>query len=199
MKHTFTKETSLFFIDEGQIAEFTSLFENACSFIPFEKGLLHKYDIEHHCLNIWLLLQPNAENMMESMEKTMYYTSDFLILDAFKKNKRFQTLQRKNKGDSVLLSQLAFCLANQLNKWLLEKMGSLRHSTLFNRTISDYYLLFQNDELWKDRYFLDEVSIYTKKVTLALADNRRFEQIFYDAIEQFELISMYSLQQDKAL
>lgn len=199
MKHTFTKETSLFFINENQIVEFTSLFENACSFIPFERGLLHKYDIEHHCFNFWLLLQPNSMDMMESMEKTMYYTSDFLILDAFKKNKRFQTLQRKNNGDTMLLCQLAFCLANQLNKWLLEKMGALQHSSLFNRTINDYYLLFQNDDLWENRHFLDEVSIYTKQVTLALADNRRFEQIFYDAIEQFEQISMYNLQQDKAL
>lgn len=179
--------------------EFTTLFEGTCSFIPYDKGLLHKYDIEHYCFNIWLLLQQDTINMMESMEKTMYYTSDFLILDAFKKNKRFRTLQRKNAGDMILLCQLAFCLANQLNKWLLEKMHSQQFSTLFNGTSSEYYLLYQKDDLWENRQFLDEVSMYTKQVILALADNRRFEQIFSDAIDQFERISMYNLQQDKAL
>lgn len=120
-KHTLTKDASLFFIDENQIEEFTNLYNDIFDCLHFEEGLLAEQDIVHNCFNLWLMIQPVSEDVMESMEKTMYYTSDFLIFDAIRKNKVFQQLKLSVMSDGIRQCQVASCLANQLNIWLFEK------------------------------------------------------------------------------
>lgn len=186
MKHTLTKDASLFFIDENQIEEFTNLYNDIFDCLHFEEGLLAEQDIVHNCFNLWLMIQPVSEDVMESMEKTMYYTSDFLIFDAIRKNKVFQQLKLSVMSDGIRQCQVASCLANQLNIWLFEKIGNFNFPSLFNNSKGQYYLLYKNTDLWENRVLLDEISTYTKQVTNALSDQRRFSQIFTRTMHQLD-------------
>lgn len=199
MRAILTKESALFFIDGGQYEEFITLFNDSCKDIVFDKGLLDENDVLLSTFNLWLMLQPGSRGIMESMEKTMYYTSDFMIFDALRKNKHFQQLQLSSATDTLLQCQLACCLANQVNKWLLEKLKPFKNSMLFNNSLGNYYLLDENSALWEDKSFLDEISMYTKQVTLALADNRAFTGIFTQTSRQYEQLTLYSIMSNKVL
>ena len=135
-----------------------------------------------------------SKDVMESMEKTMYYTGDFLIFDAIRKNKFFQQIKNTLVDDQIRQCQVASCLANQLNVWLYEKVGSLKSLTLFNDPNQPYFLLHRNAYLWENRDFLDEVAMYTKRVTNALADRERFGQIFKHAFQQLD---QFEVQEEK--
>lgn len=190
VQYTLTKDASLFFIDDSQVQEFTNLFHEHCHDLEFEKGLLNEKDVIHNCLNLWLMMRHLSKDVMESMEKTMYYTGDFLIFDAIRKNKFFQQIKNTLVDDQIRQCQVASCLANQLNVWLYEKVGSLKSLTLFNDPNQTYFLLHRNAHLWENRDFLDEVAMYTKRVTNALADRERFVQIFkhvFQQLDQFEV------------
>lgn len=199
MAQILTKESALFFIDGNQYEEFIRLFNASCTGINFDKGLLNEKDVLLNSFNLWLMLQPTSSGIMESMEKTMYYTSDFMIFDALRKNKRFHQLQISSATDEILQCQLACCLANQVNKWLLEKLKPFKNSLLFNKALGNYYLLDENAALWEQKEFLDEVSMYTKQVALALADNRSFTDIFSQTSRQYEQLSFYKLMENKVL
>ncbi|MBQ0138810.1 MAG: hypothetical protein KBT36_05905 [Kurthia sp.] len=199
VREILTKEASLFFIDDFQYAEFTNLFENSCAEVVFDNGLLSTEDVLQNCFNLWLMIQPSDKGIMESMEKTMYYTSDFLIFDAIRNNPKFHQLQKFTAGDRVLQCQVACCLANQLNLWLYEKLNAFTKSVLFNSSIGSYYTLDANLPLWENKHFLDEVSMFTKQVTVALADNRRFSDIFSKTLKHLEKITLYKQLKDKVL
>ena len=189
MKHTLTKYAALFFIDENHIDEFLNLYKDIIGYLHFEEGLLVEQDIVHICFNLWLLIQPVSEEVMESMEKTMYYTSDFLIFDAIRKNKVFQQMKLSVMSDGIRQCQVASCLANQMNIWLIEKLGDLSFPSLFNNSNGQYYLLYKNTDLWENPVFLDEISTYTKQVTNALSDQRRFSQVFTRAMHQLDSLA----------
>lgn len=189
MKHTLTKDAALFFIDENQIEEFSILYNDTLDNLHFEEGLLAEQDIIHNCFNLWLMIQPVSEEVMESMEKTMYYTSDFLIFDAIRKNKVFQQMKLSVMSDGIRQCQVASCLANQLNIWLFEKIGNYNFPSLFNNSNGQYYLLYKNTDLWENRVFLDEISTYTKQVINALSDQRRFAQVFTRAMHQLDSLA----------
>lgn len=189
MNYTLTEEASLFFIDQSVFKEFSEQFENFDRYSIFDKGLLQEIDVIHHCFNMWLIMQSDEKEVMESMEKTMYYTGDFLIFDAIRKDAGFIKLQKLISGNQQLLCPIAASLANELNVWMLEKMGELKGLSFFNDLDKSYYLLYKEPDLWENRVFLDEVSMYTKKVTIALADKRSFQRIFQKLICQFEQLT----------
>lgn len=199
VREVLTKEASLFFIDDYQYAEFTDLFDNYCGDITFDVGLLSPEDVLQNSFHLWLMIQPTDKGIMESMEKTMYYTSDFLIFDAIRSNPKFHQIQKFSCENKILQCQLACCLANQLNLWLLEKLKPFKRSVLFNSSNGRYYSLDENTDLWGNKRFLDEVSMFTKQVTLALADNRRFSEIFSKTWRQIEKISLYTQLENKVL
>lgn len=189
MNYTLTEEASLFFIDQAVFEEFSEQFEKSCRYSSFDKGLLQEKDVVHHSFNIWLIMQSEKKAIMESMEKTMYYTGDFLILDAIRKDSGFIKIQNLISGNQQLLCPIATSLANELNVWMYEKMSELKELSFFKDLDKSYYLLYKETDLWENRVFLDEVSMYTKKVTHALADKRSFQRIFQKIISQYEQLT----------
>lgn len=189
MNYTLTEEASLFFIDQSVFKEFSEQFESIQRYSNFDRGLLREVDIVHYCFNIWLIMQSDKKAIMESMEKTMYYTGDFLILDAIRKDSGFIKIQNFILGNQHLLCPIAKSIANELNIWMFEKMSELKELSFFNDLDKSYYLLYKEPDLWENRVFLDEVSIYTKKVTNALADKRSFQRIFEKIICQYEQLT----------
>lgn len=194
MNYTLTEEASLFFIDQAVFEEFSEQFEKSCRYSSFDKGLLQEVDVVHQSFNIWLIMQSEKKEVMESMEKTMYYTGDFLILDAIRKDNGFIKIQKLILANQELLCPMAAALANELNVWMFEKMSELKNLSFFNNLDKSYYLLYKEPDLWENRVFLDEVSIYTKKVTNALADKRSFQRIFQKIISQYEQLAFKQLE-----
>ncbi|GEK34785.1 hypothetical protein [Kurthia sibirica] len=198
MKYTLTKDASLFFIDGNQFEEFSQLMNYTCECHRFEQGLLEVEDVVHNSFNLWLMMQPVSKEVMESMEKTMYYTGDFLIFDAIRKHKIFHQLQKSVGNDEVRKCKIATCLANQLNIWLLEKMGNLKTLSIFQNHSTTYFLLYKRHDLWENRLFLDEIALYTKHITSALSDQLRFEQIFIRAASQLEQLTSFETETKRA-
>lgn len=198
MKHTLIEEASLFFITRELYEEFSELLNCHIEYSTLSTGLLNEQDVIHNTFNLWLMMQTEQKEIMESMEKTMYYTGDFLIFDAMRKSKYFHKMLKMIDQDTVLQVQMAFFLSNQLNTWLSEQMKGQQYSSLFNEQNTSYFLLFKESDLWENRDFLDEVALFTKKVSSALADKISFEAILKKGIRQIEQLSFYRVKEKQA-
>lgn len=198
MKHTLSEEASLFFINRDIFEEFSQSYFKYINYSVYSKGLLNEQDVIHNTFNMWLMMQTEHKRVMEAMEKTMYYTGDFLIFDAIRKNNQFKKMLHIIGNDERLQVQMALYLSNQLNIWLGEKMGEQSYFSLFNRENSSYFLLFKESILWENRDFLDEVAMFTKKVSIALADKKSFERIFTKTIGQIEQLHYFVIKEKQA-
>ena len=85
MYHSITKQHSLFFINDRIVEEFKHMANLMNEFISLEApkniSLLDKWV---SAFNVWVLLQPDDANIIEYLDKTLYYSSNHVIIKLLK-------------------------------------------------------------------------------------------------------------------
>ena len=85
MYQTISKDRSLFFIDSHHVDSFIALADAVWNedmpCIPKFLNLEHTWT---SIFNIWLLLQPDEALIVEAFDKSMYYSSNQLLIKALK-------------------------------------------------------------------------------------------------------------------
>lgn len=76
-------------------------------------------DAWNMAFNVWVLLLPDECLIIPSVEKSIYYSSNFLIFDELNKDSYFQNLKNHSNGNEELSFISACTIARGLSTWAL--------------------------------------------------------------------------------
>lgn len=153
----------LLYIDQHHVDTFKSLAKKMDRFnFIIEDGGLPKRDAWIIAFNTWLLLLPDKYNIILSVEKTLYYSSNYVILNALLKDVHFNQLKKRSDASDELFYLAALTIATKLNKWFLfiQEKYKLMHISKRNPKIS-YFDSHKQSEKEIQR-FLEDQSHFVK-------------------------------------
>ncbi|MEO4052350.1 hypothetical protein [Solibacillus sp. CAU 1738] len=174
-----TAETSLFFIEDDtlafqfkEIAQKMSMFNNI-----LHAGGVNKEDAWIIAFNIWLMLQPDEYNIIESAEKTIYYSSNFIIFNAMKNDYHIKYIRTSTKKTPEFLYLTALNIAEGLNKWIADVMIRENISSILerNRTRSYFKAHMGTDEEVKQ--FIKDQALFVKAIIPIIANTKEIERL----------------------
>ncbi|WP_042474042.1 hypothetical protein [Bacillus ndiopicus] len=162
MFETITAEKSLLFLENDRLVnEFKALASKLPQYhtVP-QLGLISPDDVWITAFNIWLLFQPDEYLILESAEKTLYYSSNFIILNELKNDHYFKFIKTHPDIADELLFITALYLAQALNQWLEEALiaESREDIIIRNRRLS-YFEAHTNSEEDVRKFVEDQAAI----------------------------------------
>lgn len=137
-----TVDRSLFYIHQHHVDTFQSIAEKMDNFnYIIEDGGIQKKDAWIVAFNVWLLLLPDKYNIIQSVEKTLYYSSNFIIYNALKENVHFLNFKNRSDATKELYYLASLVIANGLNQWFLDVMNKydLKDIAEKNNTTRNYF------------------------------------------------------------
>lgn len=180
-----TVDRSLLYIEQYHIDNFNNLAKkyNQCNHLVKE-GALNIIDAWIIAFNIWLLLLPDKYNIIHSAEKTLYYSSNFVILNALQKNVHFNQLKARKNRPELLYYIISLLLATGLNKWILQVMTKYDLTHMIERNKRRIYFdahLGSEEDL---QAFLEDQSKFVKAAVKELNSTNSFDKMIKRAIDE---------------
>lgn len=119
-----TIDRSLMYVEQYHIDDFCAIAKEMEKFNGLIENLktLSEEDAWNVVFNTWVILLPDEFQIIHSVEKSIYYSSNFLILDTLKKDKNFQTLKRRSNGKGEFTFLSALKIAIGIGNWALNVM-----------------------------------------------------------------------------
>lgn len=159
-----TVDRSILYIEQEHVDKFIDLAEKHEAFNHhLKEGGVSKKDAWIIAFNIWLLLLPDECNIIQTAEKTIYYSSNFLILNAIKDNVHFKNLKRRKERPESLYYLTALTITSGLNEWYAYVMEKYELDDIFERN--------------QDRIYFDSHKGTKKEVQQFLEDQARFVKV----------------------
>lgn len=158
MYHSIKKEHSLFFINDQLVEEFKRMADLMDEFITLEAPIyISLQDKWVSVFNVWLLLKPNDANIIEYLDKTLYYSSNYIIINLLKNDYYFNFIKKNYNTVPKIIYVFAIILTNKIHKWFLQLIEtnydkgifpdhneiSYYESHLGNATSLDRFMRFQ--------------------------------------------------------
>lgn len=126
MYREITVDRSILYIEQYHIDQFNNLAKKYSEFNHLVKeGALNIIDAWIIAFNIWLLLLPEKYHIIHSAEKTLYYSSNFVILNALQENVHFNQLKARENRPELLYYIISLQMATGLNQWILDVMKKI--------------------------------------------------------------------------
>lgn len=156
-----TVDRSLLYIEQHHVDTFQSIAEKMDEYSYLvREGAISKEDAWIIAFNAWLMLLPDEYDIIQSVDKILYYSSNFLIYNAVKKNIHFQNLKKRRDATPELFYLSSLCLATGINEWILFVLKKYNQIDLLNR-------------LKKIKYF-DAHKRPEKEIQIFIADQAKF-------------------------
>lgn len=189
MYNEITVDRSLLYIDQHHVDTFKSLAKEMHQFSDIiEEGAFTKNDTWIVAFNTWLLLLPDECNIIQSVEKTVYYSPNFILLNALLKNSHFNAIKARYHREQKLCYLFSVVLANQLNQWGLAMMKkyNLMHLSEQNKKLSHYdaYKL-PKKEL---QQFLENQALLTKAFIKEIHTTDTLQQTIKEAFDNASIV-----------
>lgn len=184
MYNEITVDRSLLYIDQHHVDTFKSLAKKMDRFnFMIEDGGLPKQDAWIVAFNAWLLLLPDKYNIILSVEKTPYYSSNYVILNELLKDAHFIQLKNRKDASEELFYLAALTLGTKLNKWFLyiQKKYDLMHLKKRNNSISYFDSHKQSDE--EVKRFLEDQAQFVKATIKEMNSTDSFQKTIKQACD----------------
>ena len=149
MFNAITVDRSLFFIDETRVDDFKSVANSLKSYYELNlHGALENDDVWTTAFNLWLLLHPDEMLILEAVEKTFYYSSDYIVYSYLKDNYHFKFIRNYPNLTKELGFLFSIHLTNMLNQYWLklllennleEIVYRNKHQSYFDAHKKDYH------------------------------------------------------------
>ncbi|WP_107841421.1 hypothetical protein [Metasolibacillus meyeri] len=191
MFETVTAEKSLLFLkDDLLVNQFKEL---ASRYPQFHKvpqlGIVKPNDVWIAAFNIWLLLQPDDYNILESAEKTLYYSSNFIILNELKNDHYFKFIKTHPALVTELLFITALYLSEALNQWLTDVLIAEKREDIIIRNRQRSYFEMHTKTEEEVRKFVEDQAAIVKIIMPIITKENALEYLIknsYDtALTQF--------------
>ncbi|MCP1145287.1 hypothetical protein [Lysinibacillus endophyticus] len=169
MYHEITVDRSLFYIEQHHVDTFLSIAEKLKDYSYIVKdGAMPQEDAWIVAFNAWLLLLPDDHIIIQSVEKSLYYTSNYIIYNALIKDVHFQNLKQRKDATPEFLYIVSLFLASSLNDWILFVMDkyNLSYMAEKNRELKYFDALQGTESEIQD--FLKDQSLFVKAAILEL-------------------------------
>lgn len=185
MYHTISPERSLFFIDTHFVNTFQTLagdlFDDT---LQVEPNLFNVEDSWTSVFNIWLLLQADEHLIVESFDKSFYYSINQLIIKALKKDYHINLLRTHHNSSQELFFISAIYLSNGISAWLKQLL--LEHRL---EDIADYFYEIQYYEAYNAgigdvKQFLGNQARFVKILAPELKAAGTFNRMLKKQIDQ---------------
>lgn len=179
-------ETSLFFIEDNTLVnQFIEISQKMDTYIEeLNDGGVNRNDVWIIAFNIWLMLQPDELNIIESAEKSLYYSSNFIIFNAIKNDYYFKYIRSNNIKKSELIYLTSVFIAEALNQWIAEIMKNENMTdTLERNQIRSYFTThLGTDEDVKQ--FLKDQAKFVKAIIPILSTTNQLERMIKKCYDQ---------------
>lgn len=185
MYREITVDRSLLFINQSYVDMFVKL---AKKYEPFNdlvtEAALNKKDAWIIAFNIWLLLLPDNRHIIHSAEKTLYYSSHFIILDSLQKNVYFNQFKLREHRPELLFYIAALILASGLNNWIYYVMEKYHLTEVAERNKTRIYFEGHRGNEDEVQLFLEDESKFVKVAVKELHSTDTFDQMIKKCIDE---------------
>lgn len=136
-----TVDRSLLYIEQHHVDTFLSIAKEMDEFSYLVKeGGISQEDAWIIAFNAWLMLLPDKHHIIQSVDKMLYYSSNFLIYNAVKDNIHFQNLKHRKDATPELFYISSLYLASGINEWILYVLTKYNQVDMLNRLkINKYF------------------------------------------------------------
>lgn len=126
--------------------------------------------------NLWVLLHREEENIMESFDKILYYSSNHIMIKALKNDYYFNYFRAHPDTTLEHLYILSILLTKQINNWYVKilKIANQRPLIKRNRQRPYYFMHLKTKEQLQP--FMKDQSILVKILIQHLNGSNEFEQ-----------------------
>lgn len=171
-------ERSLFYIQQQHIEKFNWLAEKMAKFNSIiNGGGITRDDAWIVAFNIWALLLPDKYKIIESVDKTLYYSTNFLLLNTIRQHSHFQKIKKHPKTTDELKYLTSLFIANGTNKWALELMEKYMILDIAEKNKKRCFFDSHKGSEEEIQAFLREQSRLVKAVVKELSTTNSFEQL----------------------
>ncbi|MCH7321129.1 hypothetical protein LZ480_04425 [Solibacillus sp. MA9] len=178
MYNQITFEHSLFFINEQYVFDFQQLAEkmNPLLKIPIDDTSYYNMkDMWISAFNFWVLLHREEEDIIESFDKILYYSSNHIMFNALKND--YYINYFRSHPDTTLehIYILSILLTKQINNWYVKILKIANQRPLIKRNQQCHYYLMhlQSKELLQP--FMKDQAILVKILIQHLNSSNEFE------------------------
>lgn len=171
-------QKSLFFLEDDLLStRFEQLADELSQYhdVPTD-GFVRQEEIWVGVFNIWLLFQPDKFILIESAEKTMYYSSNYIILNEIRQDHFVHFIKTHPDIAPQVLFLTALFLTQSLNEWLVDILQKENLESILIRNRSRHYFdahKIRDDEEIKQ--FIEDQSHIVKAVMPYIAKEGTIE------------------------
>lgn len=185
-----SSETSLFFIEDNTLVnQFIEISIKMAKYIEeLNAGGVNISDAWIIAFNIWLMLQPDELNIIESAEKTLYYSSNFIIFNAIKNDYYFKYIRSNDMNKAELLYLTSVFLAEALNQWIADIMNNENMTDTLERNQTRSYFkahMGTDDEV---NQFLKDQAKFVKAIIPILSTTKQLERMIKQCYDKATLL-----------
>lgn len=179
MGHEITIDKSLMCIQQHHIDAFNSTADKMYEFnyILKESAFAREKDKWNIVFTIWLLLLPDKHGIIESVEKTLHYSSVFVVLNALKSNSYFQSLRKRSNGTKELNYLASLIIANGIDTWVLKVMEKYNITDIMERNKKHIFFEVHNQPKEEVQIFLQDQATLAKAAIKEIHSSDSFEEL----------------------
>lgn len=178
-------DRSLFFIDQSFVEKFHSLalaLEQHYELNMY--GAISNDDVWTTAFNIWLLAQPDEMLVLESVEKTFYYSSNFIIYEHLKNDYYFNALRTNESTTPELTFLVSIHLTNSMNLYLYELMIQNGLQDIVEKNRHRNYFDAHNDTSLAASDFINDQARFVKVLVNDLKKTQTFSRIIKESYDK---------------
>ncbi|RTQ87439.1 hypothetical protein [Lysinibacillus telephonicus] len=173
-----TVDRSLLYIEQHHVDTFQSIAKKLDEYSYLVKeGAISKEDAWIIAFNAWLMLLPDEYHIIQSVDKMIYYSANFLIYNAVKKDVHFQNLKYRKDATPELFYLSSIYIATGINEWILLVLKKYNLIEMLNRLKkSKYFDAHKRTEKEIEMFIVDQAK-FVKAAVMELSTNSLSETI----------------------
>ncbi|MEK4424667.1 hypothetical protein [Solibacillus sp. FSL K6-1523] len=186
---TVTAERSLFFVEEHHVENFKKMAKKMENFITLSQtGALNLEETWLTAFNIWVLLQPDDELIIQSFDKTLYYSTNHIIITALTNDYQFNFIRTHPKSTPELIYTATIFLTMALNSWYLKLLTDNHLNDIAERMLHQIYFESHLGEEDMVHLFINDQARVVKVLVYELSHANTFERIIKSACDDARFI-----------
>ncbi|TSI05464.1 hypothetical protein [Lysinibacillus sp. BW-2-10] len=179
MNSKITIDRSLMYVQQYQIDKFCSIAERMRRFwyIIGNRKNTSEADAWSMVFNAWLILLPDESRIIQSVEKSIYYSPNLLIFEAVKRDKAIQSLKRRSSGNEELNFLLSLKIAIVIGTWAVSVLEKYHLMDIIDRNKTWVNYESHNSAIIDMDSYLKDQARFTKAVVEELNSTNTFQEL----------------------
>ena len=180
-----TVDRSLFFITQQQVEDFKALAVKLAPHYTLNlEGAIFNADVWVTAFNIWLLSQPDEMLVLESAEKTFYYSSNFIVYDHLKNDYHFNYIRTHEERTNELNFILSIHITNELNKYWETLLREYNLADIIEKNRGRSYFDAHHQLGSAMESFVNDQARFVKILVNDIKSNNTFSRIIKDCCDR---------------